>query len=293
MAGPSFICPGAQKSGTTWLNENLRRHPQFLMPPQKELDYLAEYPRSREKYRARLPEVMDRLASQENTQEREQWWQLFTSDWSLDNYPRLFERSGDRFSGDVSPGYSRLSAAEIARAARIVPQAKIVLLLRDPVDRAWSQARHAISRGACNVLAGAERQAAMEDFAVSKFCFRHGDYVRFLTNWQAAFGIDRVYVAYYDDLVERPSAMLNGILDFLGADPFPVEREAELNRVINEGEEAICPPELRQELEARYAPMLAQLAGMLPAKGRPGWLLRGSWQGPGRRVYHNAGLRRQ
>ena len=37
--GPTFICIGAQKAGTTWLYENLSRHPDVVMPPMKEIHY--------------------------------------------------------------------------------------------------------------------------------------------------------------------------------------------------------------------------------------------------------------
>ncbi|MDK3074536.1 sulfotransferase [Sedimentitalea sp. JM2-8] len=271
MQGPSFICPGAQKSGTTWLQAQLRRHPQFWMPPQKEVDYLAEYPTSREKYAARLPNVLKRFPDNKNGAARADWWRLFTSDWSLDKYTRLFEPAGDRLSGDVSPNYSRLTTEEVARAARLVPDARVVILLRDPVSRSWSYARHMVTRGPKKDLPPQRRAAAMEKFALSERCYEHSNYVRILSDWQAAFGRDRVHVAYYDDLQARPVAMLNGILAFLGADPVPQEQQEMLNKAVNVGEHVDCPEDLLRRLTEVFAPMLANLDALLPAGERPGW----------------------
>lgn len=272
MPGPSFICPGAQKSGTTWLHRQLNQHPQFWMPPQKEIDYLAEFPQSRKKYRERLPNVLARLAERKNAQRKIEWWRLFTSDWDLDNYQCLFKLAGKRFSGDVSPNYSGMTSEDVRRAGELVPSAKIVILLRDPVERAWSHARHTISRGAQKDLEGAGRLAAMERFATSRRCYNNGDYARILHDWRSAFGADKVHVAYYDDLQAHPAAFLNGILAFLEADPIPAEQEAELSRVINKGEEAPCPPALKQKLQEQYADMLDKLRPMLPESGRPDWI---------------------
>ena len=266
MSGPTFICPGAQKAGTTWLHQQLKTHPDFWMPPQKEVDYLAPFPNSRAKYAERLEKVRAKLQGKPKLQWRLDWWEYFTSDWALERYPGLFDLAGDKFSGDVSPSYSTMSAEEIAKAAEIVPWAKIVILLRDPVERAWSHARHTVTRGPKNDLPEPERIEAMVKFATSERCLANGDYVTIIRNWQAAFGEDQVHVGFYDDLVNKPAEMMNGILDFLGAPHFPKEQEAELKNVANHGESYPCPPELRKSLELHYAPMLEELGELIGGK---------------------------
>src|SRR5690606_23932940 len=111
----------------------LKTHPDFRMPPVKELDYLADMPATRQKIMARYkkerPNCHPAIAD---------WWDLFASDRSLDKYPDII--ASDKISGDISPNY--IYADEAApNASVIVPNAKIVIFLRDPVDRAWSHAR--------------------------------------------------------------------------------------------------------------------------------------------------------
>jgi hypothetical protein len=254
------------------LHQQLKGHPNFWMPPQKEVDYLAPFPGSRRKYAERLPTVRERLKGNKNAESILEWWKLFTSDWSLDKYPQLFEPAGQKFCGDVSPNYSTISAAEIARAAEIVPQAKIVILLRDPAERAWSHARYTVTRGPKNGLPEAERIAEMVKFATSKRCLGNGDYVTIVRNWQAAFGAAQVHIAYYDDLVSRPADMVNGILAFLGASPMPEERTEALREVANKGRSYLCPPELCQELNAHYAPMVEELRTLVMSGDEPPWI---------------------
>lgn len=271
-AGPTFICPGATKAGTTWLNEQLKLHPDFRMPIQKELDYLGDFPNSRKKYLKRLPTVTERLTGRPGSKARLDWWSLFTSTWDPKKYPSLFEYAQGKLTGDISPNYRGLSTARINKAAALVPNAKIVILLRNPVDRAWSHARHYVSRGPKNTLPEAERLDAMVKFATSKPCFQGGDYATIVGDWTSAFGKKQIGVFYYDKLVSRPAEFLDDILSFLGASAMPTKFQANLGEIINKGEEHPCPEDLREKLGELYAPMLKTLAPMLPENGRPDWL---------------------
>lgn len=270
MKGPTFICPGAQKAGTTWLHRQLAAHPQFWMPPQKEIDYLAHMPTSREKYAKRLPVVSERLTSLGRPKKLE-WWNQFCEPWSLDKYPKLFANAGRKFSGDVSPNYSMLSREEVQRATTVTPNSKIILLLRNPVERAWSHARHSIFKSDKANLPEQERNTAIEQFAMTNRCYRYTDYVRILTDWSDAYGAENVFVGYYDDLQNRPLELLNNILKFVGADPTSPEREPFVTDVSNRGVEVPCPPELYEQLSQKMAPMVQELALLLPAGDRPEW----------------------
>jgi hypothetical protein len=216
---------------------------------------------------------MDRLEPRNGVRARAmlEWWRLFVSDWTLEKYRQLFAPAGDLFSGDVSPSYSSMTAEEVQRAAEIVPDAKIVLLLRDPVERAWSHARHAVTRGPKNDLPDADRVAAMVQFALSKKCLANGDYVRIAGDWSAAFGPDRVHLAFYDDLVTRPVELMNGILAFLGAPPMPPSQAETLHEVANQGQAYACPPELRRTLQAHYQPMIDVFRTQYPSLHMPAW----------------------
>src|SRR5881296_3927906 len=98
-AGPDFICVGPQKGGTSWLYQQLESHPDFWMPPIKELHYFDKLsrtktalPRPRDERDLCFLEGIRSLSGQSHI--------------DLENYARLFESKGSLLSGDISPTYS-------------------------------------------------------------------------------------------------------------------------------------------------------------------------------------------
>lgn len=108
----SFMGIGAQKAGTTWLHANLARHPRIGFPGGKEVHYWNAR-------RAVLPE---------------QW------------YRDLFATGDGRVNGDITPAYSTLEPEVVARIGALFPDLRILFLLRDPIERAWSAALMALGR---------------------------------------------------------------------------------------------------------------------------------------------------
>ena len=146
-AGPDFLCIGAQKAGTTWLHENLIQCPDIWLPPVKELHVFDHRPPSlakrfwgkashhklaREHLRSTL------LARTAGLDDRALAWHIAFGkrDWNW--YEDLFTYAGERTAGEICPGYARLDGSKISEIAARYPKLKIIYLLRDPVDRAWS-----------------------------------------------------------------------------------------------------------------------------------------------------------
>lgn len=267
-----LICPGAKKAGTTWLDRVLRRHPQFWMRFPKELDYLFFHPPSRANHAARMG---PKLADAKLDPAVREWIGIFLEDWDLETYPRLFEQAGNGFSADVSPNYSRMSADEIRRAAVVVPDAKIVLTLRDPVERAWSHAKNT-SRN-WNI---SDRQTKLEKcsgFVNSAVCDLMSDYPRLVRDWSGAFGTGQVGVVFYEEIATRPHDYLDRILTLAGANPFPAQLSAHLEQHYNRGEALPVPEQVRRSLRVRYKPMLTELGNLLNSMPgicgpQPGWI---------------------
>lgn len=103
---PDFLGIGAMKSGTTWLFENLRCHPEVYLPEQKELYYFSLY--------------------------------FYTG--RLSSYSSNFTNGVDLVKGAITPGYSTLSVDRIRFIRSIMPGVKLVFIIRDPVERTWSEA---------------------------------------------------------------------------------------------------------------------------------------------------------
>src|SRR3954451_6124111 len=102
-ACPDFLCVGAQKAGTSWLYRQLEPHPDFWMPPVKELHYLDNLNRTKRHGPPRSNDDRD-ACFVESIKDMS-----MRSHIDLDRYGRLFCHKGRLLSGDISPAYSTLS----------------------------------------------------------------------------------------------------------------------------------------------------------------------------------------
>src|SRR3954466_11611689 len=147
--GPDFICIGLPKAGTGWLYDQLEAHPAFWMPPVKELVYLnREHPRLKfvDGNGEAVPrlEERERLVHRTNLDERDQGFLRYAATCrglprDLERYAKLFQFKGALLSGDITPPYWALPTDIIVQVAARFPQTKIIVVLRDPVDRPWSR----------------------------------------------------------------------------------------------------------------------------------------------------------
>ena len=106
---PEFFVISPPKTGTTWLFHQLQKHPDIYIPEVKEVKYFSDY------------------------------WKYEDINWYLKHY----RNSQSRKSGDISPTYSILPTTIIKILKNIKPDLKLIFLMRDPVNRAWSNAKHA------------------------------------------------------------------------------------------------------------------------------------------------------
>jgi len=206
------MCIGAHKSGTTWLYQQLDSHPDFWMPPVKELHYFDQLsrvqhsvpPRCRDERDLRFLERLNSLSAKPYT--------------DLENYGRLFEPKGSLLSGDISPNYSTLSSKLIRQIVRYFPNLKVIFLARDPVQRFWSH------------LSMEVHYRQIEPFDVTNINEIHRNLLRrgmrlrsypsaVVARWKRYVHPDRFHIYFFDDLQRNPTELRRSILDFLGADP--------------------------------------------------------------------------
>lgn len=205
MSLPNFLVIGAPKAGTSALHVALSKHPDFLMSRVKEPKFfLCDGPPPR--YRG----PGDAHSSRE--------WV-----WRRDEYERLFESSREAsFRGESTPLYlSDRSALE--RIAVAIPDVRLIAVLRDPIDRAYSNWAHLWADGlepvpdfleAC-ALETARRNADWAPFWRYLGLGLYGEQLR--TVFQT-FPRDHVHVLRYKDLVDSPADATDAICEFLGAE---------------------------------------------------------------------------
>ncbi len=228
---PDFIGIGAQKAGTTWLHRNLQAHPEVWMPPIKELHYFDEKAeledgfvsrlrgdrpadkRWRRQIRGRLRRPLERLSSRNFAWDLRYFFGKPHDGW----YASLFEPGRGKTTGEVTPDYAILGKEGVARVHGLMPEAKIVFMMRNPVERPWSVANMGLRI----------RGGNMEDMTIKNFrrqvknrrVRRMTDYLRTLDTWSAFYREDQIFVGFLEDIHFFPEETLRGLYRFLEIDP--------------------------------------------------------------------------
>ncbi|MGQ0793465.1 MAG: sulfotransferase family protein [Deltaproteobacteria bacterium] len=202
---PNFFIVGAAKSGTTSLWAYLNQHPQIYLSPVKEPKYLSCEANN-------FPHNGPGDASVDATVIK-----------SLGDYENLFAKAEDeRALGEASADYLYFYRSSIASIQALTAGAKIIILLRNPVDRAFSSYRHMIRDGREKLsfedALESENDRRAENWEFIWFYKDAGFYFRQVEAYFEAFGEDGVRVYLYDDFSRNPLAIARDIFGFLGVD---------------------------------------------------------------------------
>jgi len=195
MPLPNFLIIGAQKSATTWLAMNLRQHPSIFLPG-REIHFFnrdGNYSRGVEWYKRYFDKVKDEKAIGEKTPEYL---------WIVGKQSSLGEFDNVHY-----------------RIYRTLPHVKLIVVLRNPVERAISAVNHHIRRGRISplwnidqVLVG-RRQEVAERLGIITM----GRYYEQLVPFLEYFDLSQVKILFFEkDIIERPEQSLQEICDFLG-----------------------------------------------------------------------------
>ena len=183
MTLPNFLIIGAAKSGTTSLYQYLRQHPEIFMSAVKETNWFAYEGQRESCYCVRTDE----------------------------KYARLFDGvTAQRAVGEASPQYMK-SAVAAERIAGRLPSVRLVAILRDPVERAYSGYLHSLREAV-------ERRSVDEAMRPGSRYVDHGLYYQQLSRYFERFDLGRINVTLYDDLAADPSVVMRSLYAFLGVD---------------------------------------------------------------------------
>jgi len=192
---PNLFLVGAAKAGTTSLYRELARHPAIYMSPMKEPHFFSQIEPA-PGLKAFFPHVTDE-----------------------DEYLALFAgATAEEVLGEASTSYLwDRQAAE--RIKRVIPEARILIMLRDPVDRAysqyWNDVREGIERRSFLDALLEEQRSAPGGWGVSALhidCGRYADQVqRYLDHFGA-----RVHVLFFEDFVRHEASTIADVHSFLG-----------------------------------------------------------------------------
>jgi len=242
MRLPDFIIGGAPRSGTTWLYQLLDRHPEIFMakPLTPEPKYF----------------LVDHLY--------EKGLAFYADRW--------FAAAGAAAHvGEKSTDYLE-SPPAAARMARDLPGVKLVFILREPADRAYSNYLWTRMNGleteefrtALRLEDRRERELPERlKFARPFSYFSRGLYADLLTPYLERFPREQILLLRFEDILSRPATLAERLHRFIGVTARP--DDADGLGVINPSEKDIVglPADIRDELRERYADPNRRLAAMV------------------------------
>jgi hypothetical protein len=205
---PNLFVVGAPKCGTTSLHAYLRQHPQIFMSDPKEPNFFA--------YSNGNP----------------YGWRKEHPFWDEEAYIKLFESAGSaKIRGESSGCYSLMPHVASSIYAHN-PQAKIVAILRNPVERAWSmyQFWHQFDASVRSLHLRDFRERFLKDDLATEHEKRQprqvkwlrgaGMYWNNLQHFYDVFPEQQIYLLNYDEFANRPHRTLASLCQFLGVDAF-------------------------------------------------------------------------
>jgi hypothetical protein len=171
-----FLYIGPPKAGSSWIFELLKTHPQVFVPEAKDIYFFDRF---------------------------------YEKGWNW--YQKFFEGYEDKISGELSHDYL-YSELACQRIKRDLPNVKIIVTLRDPVERAISHYRYSVMHG--NVR-GTLADAIRQNDSILE-CSR---YSKYLPRYLEHFGRDKVLLLDFNKLKTSPKLFAETIFEFLGVDP--------------------------------------------------------------------------
>ncbi len=199
MPLPTFLIVGAQKAGTTSLWSYLKQHPDILMPDEKELCF---------------------FSVEKNYKKGKDWYEHFFRKWN-----------GEKEVGEADP--SSMHDKEVPeRIANLMPNVKLIFMLRNPIKRAYSEYCMDIRNDRINIsmqeIFTKEIQEMPKDYLCSSknkdslpSLIRKGIYWKQIENFLKYFSPAQMHFVLLENLHENPQKETEDILAFLKVKPIP------------------------------------------------------------------------
>jgi hypothetical protein len=192
MNFPDYIVVGAAKCGTTSLCNYLNLHSDVYMTQPKELDFFGR----------------------EGVENR------------IDEYCKHFQNGAGQIKGEGSVSYMLYSELAAAQIKKYAPNVKLIMMLRNPADRFYSDFWFNINRGAIVYKKGLfegviNNTMEVGDSPLRKMSYRDslimkGDYAYHLKNYLKHFDQSQIKIIFFEDLIKDRVGVLKSVYDFLG-----------------------------------------------------------------------------
>lgn len=234
---PDFLILGPQRTGTTWLYFNLHLHPQILLHRMKETYFFSTLGKPDHPHFL-FPTLEDYLGSYEESLTEQLKKHYICLRKSLSFYrPKIL--------GEATASYALLPDEIIAEIVRLNPKIKGIIMLRDPVERAWSHAKKTLVRGK-NEPVGFEKFRAYFETSGQK---QRAGYSTMIAAWKKHLAPGHLYIGRYDRIASGPKAFIEDVERFLGVTTKALYFNRHLHIKLNPTSEDSMPGEVRGFLE--------------------------------------------
>jgi hypothetical protein len=267
-SGPDFLGIGSTRCGTTSIYEYLRSHPDVWLPPIKELHYWdiervrrvdgrsrrlrfgANHARRLGRPVARVAADLDFMCRYTFGRRNDRW------------YRGLFCYGGKATMGEITASYCHLPIADISAIHQHFPNLRLILILRDPIERAWSSAAKVLGRQAGTSLTDVSETALWEFFDRPNLKAA-SDYLGMIRRWQSVFGPEQLFVGSIEEMAREPDVFFGNLGKHLGVDSAPLietyRRIEPANTTV--GFRSTVPPLWEQRLARQFHAMVDSLIG--------------------------------
>ena len=147
-------------------------------------------------------------------------------------YSSLFQPYSHQISGEITPAYAKLPDTDIARIQASFPNVKIIYILRNPIERMWSQAALEFSRRGNQGIQTKTKYEILFFLSQSQH-LAHSCYGKNLQRWQRYFPPEQIFIGYFDQIRSEPRQLLKNIFRFLGVDDDDRFLPKSLHRKVN------------------------------------------------------------
>ena len=222
----TFLGIGAQKCGTSWLYHALAHHPEIAFPGGKEIHFWNR-PAGRDLH------------------------------WYSHLFPDLY-----KVNGEITPAYGILPTEIIQRVGTAFPHLRLIYLMRNPIERAWSSAKMALDRA--EMLHDEASDQWFLDHFYSSGSRARGDYESCIRKWRSVYPSDQILLLRHEAIELQPVNLINICLNHLGLDDFfaPEDRKLFTEKIF-EGDGIRIRPRLLEALNHIYAGQIESLSQYL------------------------------
>jgi len=224
---PHFLVIGAPKSGTNWFRKQMEYHSDIYIPPVRAgvhyfnvphfpmiMLLFSRYPRVRYWMQKKVKDSLQDL----NRKKLNWYMRYFLLPRNDQWYAALFTPKDNQLAGDITPSYGRLDSNQVAKVFALMPDIKIIYLLRNPILRMWSWTAQAFSkRFAYQGVHSIDEQTIM-GFLQTTIHLRDSQYLSTLQQWENRYPKENIFIGYFEQLENNPVQLLKNIYQFLELD---------------------------------------------------------------------------